>query len=62
MSPYAKLGRTVNIVLWSEMAVGLVFVMLRLYTRKFIIHSLGWDDYVIVLTWVRSYCSLKQLF
>jgi len=34
------------------------FLLLRLYTRKLILKSLGWDDFWIVLAWV---CYLLNL-
>lgn len=27
-------------------------VFARLYIRKFVLHSLGWDDYTIIIAWV----------
>lgn len=32
-----------------------IFLVLRLYTRKFLAQGLGWDDFCIVCAWV---CSL----
>lgn len=41
-----------NAVLWVEIAVALIFVVARCYTRYFILRSMGWDDLFLVLTFV----------
>lgn len=30
------------------------FILARIYTRKWIVKSLGWDDFWIVLAWVNA--------
>lgn len=53
MSVYGGYGPMVNAVLWVETVVAAVFVGLRVYTRKFILNNLGWDDYLSVVALVR---------
>lgn len=38
--------------MWALTAVALVFVVLRAYTRIFIVKSFGIDDHVYNLAWV----------
>ncbi|CAG8980608.1 hypothetical protein HYALB_00013763 [Hymenoscyphus albidus] len=52
MSLITSLGITTNWVMWIEALIGLVFVLARYYTRKFVIHSVGWDDYWIIISLV----------
>lgn len=42
-----------NIVLWVQVVVFAVFVGLRLYTRSQILHSVGADDYLVLIALVR---------
>ncbi|RGP65176.1 hypothetical protein FLONG3_9316 [Fusarium longipes] len=46
---YGGLGPMLNAVLWVQVVVALVFVVLRLYTRSQILHSIGPDDYLVLL-------------
>ncbi|KAI0400708.1 hypothetical protein F4802DRAFT_583700 [Xylaria palmicola] len=43
-------GYIINIVGWTGTAISTVFVLLRLYSRLFVIRSLWWDDAIIVLS------------
>jgi hypothetical protein len=52
MSSYGGKGRTLNAVLWTETAIGALFVLMRIYTRKFILRSAGWDDAFLFITLV----------
>ncbi|TVY88169.1 hypothetical protein LAWI1_G005805 [Lachnellula willkommii] len=45
-------GHTIITVMWLETAIALVFVLLRLWTRVRITRTAGWDDYLIVLSWL----------
>ncbi|KAF4340157.1 hypothetical protein FBEOM_5854 [Fusarium beomiforme] len=51
-SYYGGLGPMLNIVLWIQVVVFAVFVGLRLYTRSQILHSVGADDYLVVIALV----------
>ncbi|KAF1930581.1 uncharacterized protein M421DRAFT_377119 [Didymella exigua CBS 183.55] len=42
-------GPILNGVMWLQVGVSSVFIMLRIYTRFYIIRSLGWDDYMMVI-------------
>lgn len=43
-----------NGVLWAEVVVAMVFVGLRLYTRRVILNSVGADDILAVACLVRA--------
>ncbi|TVY13291.1 hypothetical protein LARI1_G008772 [Lachnellula arida] len=45
-------GHTIITVMWLETAIALFFVLLRLWTRVRITRTAGWDDYLIVLSWL----------
>jgi hypothetical protein len=49
-----------QLVIAAIVSAGLstLFLLLRLYTRKLIVKSLGWDDFWIVSAWV---CYLLNL-
>ncbi|KAJ5577303.1 hypothetical protein N7535_004229, partial [Penicillium sp. DV-2018c] len=49
MGVYGGLGPMTNAVLWVEAVVFAVFVGLRLYTRKYILNSVGFDDYLVLM-------------
>ena len=40
----------------GALAVSTTFVSLRMYTRIFLAKSASWDDWTIVLAWVRLHC------
>ncbi|RYO81191.1 hypothetical protein DL764_009795 [Monosporascus ibericus] len=48
MSAYGGLGPMVNAVLSLEVVIATLFVGLRLYTRRCILNTIGWDDYLTV--------------
>lgn len=43
-------------VCWMLTALVLVFVLLRIYTRVFIVDSFGYDDSAYIVAYVRSPC------
>lgn len=47
--------------MWSLTAVALVFVVLRAYTRIFVVKSFGIDDHVYNLAWVRCDTNRPEL-
>ncbi|KAJ5793472.1 hypothetical protein N7457_000071 [Penicillium paradoxum] len=49
MGHYGGLGPMTNAVLWIEVIVFALFVGLRLYTRKYILDSVGFDDYLVLI-------------
>ncbi|KAH7246527.1 hypothetical protein BKA59DRAFT_478115 [Fusarium tricinctum] len=51
-SHYGGLGPMLNIVLWIQVVVFAIFVGLRLYTRSQILHSVGADDYLVLIALV----------
>ncbi|CAI7624748.1 unnamed protein product [Penicillium glandicola] len=52
MGVYGGLGPMTNAVLWVEVVVFAFFVGLRLYTRKYILNSVGLDDYLVLIALV----------
>lgn len=52
-NPYQSLVSTVHGVNISFTVLAGIFVALRVYARARILGRLGWDDYVIVIAWVR---------
>ncbi|RDL29797.1 uncharacterized protein BP5553_10662 [Venustampulla echinocandica] len=46
------LGPTVIAVMWTETALALIFVLMRLWTRIRINRVAGWDDYLISFSWL----------
>jgi hypothetical protein len=54
MGVYGGLGPMTNAVHWVEVVVFAVFVGLRLYTRKYILNSVGLDDYLVLIALVRT--------
>ncbi|KAL4928050.1 uncharacterized protein BDV17DRAFT_298785 [Aspergillus undulatus] len=45
-------GPTLVGVLWMETFLCLVVLLLRFYTRARILHNPGWDDLLLVITWI----------
>lgn len=41
-----------NAVLWVEVVVFAIFVALRLYTRRFILNTVGLDDHLVLIALV----------
>lgn len=58
MGKPADYGPILNGVMWFQVIISSVFIMLRIYTRYYIIRSLGWDDLMMVVNLVSllSFC------
>ena len=41
-------------VIWVEASIGAIVMVARLATRTFIARNLGWEDFWMVITWVRD--------
>ena len=58
-------GSTVIWSMWMMVVVCLVFVAARIYTRTIILRNMGWDDYLLIVCWVRvlqkTECVLKLI-
>ncbi|KAI9640389.1 hypothetical protein NHQ30_011134 [Ciborinia camelliae] len=50
--PLTPKGQQLLGVLWMEVVLSLLFISLRFYTRKFVGGAVGFDDYLLVLSWV----------
>ncbi|TGO37665.1 hypothetical protein BHYA_0092g00480 [Botrytis hyacinthi] len=44
-------GPTIVVVMWTETVVALIAIGLRLYTKGFITRNVGFDDYLIIVSW-----------
>ena len=53
-------GPIIIITLWTETAIALVFVCMRLWTRITINRAVGWDDYLIAFSCVS--CHGRNLY
>lgn len=42
----------INGVMWTQVVLGVIFVALRLYTRFFLVQSIGWDDLLMIVNLV----------
>lgn len=51
-SYYGGLGPMLNAVLWVQVVIFALFVGLRLYTRSQILHSVGADDFLVIIALV----------
>lgn len=49
----------INGVMWTQVVLGVIFVALRLYTRVFLIQSIGWDDLLMIVNLV---CCISSIF
>ncbi|CAM1504640.1 Fc.00g022310.m01.CDS01 [Cosmosporella sp. VM-42] len=50
MGAYGGRGPAVIGVLWTQSVVASIIVLLRVYTRKVILRSVGWDDLFLLIT------------
>ncbi|KAF7889316.1 uncharacterized protein EAF01_010809 [Botrytis porri] len=44
-------GPTIVAVMWTETVIALMAIGLRLYTKGFITRNVGFDDYLIIVSW-----------
>ncbi|KAF5870620.1 uncharacterized protein Bfra_010009 [Botrytis fragariae] len=44
-------GPTIVAVMWTETVIALIAIGLRLYTKEFITRNVGFDDYLIIVSW-----------
>ncbi|KAF7891325.1 uncharacterized protein EAF02_001650 [Botrytis sinoallii] len=47
----ASKGPTIVAVMWTETVIALLAIGLRLYTKGFITRNVGFDDYLIIVSW-----------
>ena len=47
-------GLEVNVALWTLTFVSLLFLSLRLYCKSYKHKDLWWDDWILILSWVRA--------
>ncbi len=46
-----------NVVMWTQVCIATVFVVLRMYTRYYLIRNVGWDDLLMIVNLVRPFIS-----
>ncbi|KAF9690697.1 hypothetical protein EKO04_011492 [Ascochyta lentis] len=49
MGAPADYGPILNGVMWFQVIISTIFISLRIYTRYYIIRSLGWDDLMMII-------------
>jgi len=54
MGKPADFANILNGVMWFQVAIGTVFVALRLYTRQCIVRNFGWDDVLMIINLASS--------
>ena len=54
MGKPSDFGPVLNGVMWFQVIISSVFIILRIYTRYYLIRSLGWDDLMMVFNLVRQ--------
>lgn len=47
-------GPEVDIALWSLTAASSLFLTLRIYCKSYKHKDLWWDDWILILSWVRA--------
>jgi hypothetical protein len=47
-------GKEIVVSMWIEFAITTLVLVARLYTRVFLVRKAGWDDYLMVVAFVRS--------
>lgn len=52
MGQPADYGPILNGVMWGQVVISSVFIVLRVYTRYYIIRNLGWDDLMMIVNLV----------
>ena len=50
-------GQAATIVSWIFLALSVITVVLRLFTRGILRRTLGWDDYTIVIATVCTFAN-----
>jgi hypothetical protein len=54
MGKPSDFGPVLNGVMWFQVIISSVFIVLRIYTRYYLIRSFGWDDLMMVVNLVRQ--------
>lgn len=55
-------GSEVDIALWSLTAASCLFLTLRIYCKSYKHKDLWWDDWILILSWVRAArCHVRLL-
>lgn len=53
-------GPTMNTSLWTLVGISLLFMSLRMYAKITKHRGLWWDDWVLIISWVRRGEDLKD--
>lgn len=57
LPPDESRGYILNIVCWIGVSISTIFVILRLYSRKFLTHTLDWSDSLIIVAQILQIAS-----
>lgn len=57
---YGKNGPMILWVMWIETIIASLILCARMYTRTMIVHGMGWDDHLIVVTQVTTQSNLVR--
>ncbi|KAH8708355.1 hypothetical protein GQ44DRAFT_743198 [Phaeosphaeriaceae sp. PMI808] len=49
---FGDLGPKTNLVVWFMVAISLVFILIRVFCRYRLRVGLGWDDWVLIASWI----------
>jgi hypothetical protein len=58
LPPNESRGYIINIVCWTGAAITTIFVLLRLWSRKFLTRTLDWSDAIIVVSQILQIASI----
>lgn len=47
-------GQEIDIALWMLTCIAFLFLILRLYCKSYRHKDLWWDDWILILSWVRA--------
>lgn len=55
------LGPKTNVIVWLMVAISLAIIVIRVFCRYRLRVGLGWDDWVLIASWVRFSLSVANL-
>ncbi len=60
--PVQDRGMETVTVVWVLFAMATIFLALRIYCKAKIARGMWWDDYVLILSWVREQTGLSRVW
>ena len=52
--PHDNFGSRLNVIVWSLTGLAAIFLALRLYAKRIRHNKLWWDDYILIVAFVRE--------